>query len=194
MLIKEALRSWFWNVELLLENNRNSTLKTVKTHFKKFQNQISQPLEIIGSKNLEVFLRAIDIKNYLIIPLNRSTLKYNAKIRPNDKLKKEHWYKIIRMGCDCKIITTFIHGKLRKSPPIEKLNYGFKWRYCTLGLVDICMSCARDLEILGTKLVFSYYEDETEQKLKGKKADWHNTQKQRFYNFERKLRGHNYTS
>ena len=75
------------------------------------------------------------------------------------------------MPCTCKIITTFKSGTLRKSPPIEKLlkNYEFKKRHCSLGLIDLCQRCSRDgVAASSTKLVFSYYEDSTELKLKGK--------------------------
>ena len=75
------------------------------------------------------------------------------------------------MPCTCQIITIFKSGKLRKSPPIEKLlkNYEFKTRHCSLGLVDLCQNCSHDrVPASGTKLVFSYYENDKELKLKGK--------------------------
>lgn len=75
-------------------------------------------------------------------------------------------------SCTCKIITTFKSGILRKSPPIEKLlkNYEFKTRHCSLGLIDLCQNCSQDgVPASGTKLVFSYYENSTELKVKGEK-------------------------
>ncbi|XP_066912774.1 uncharacterized protein [Clytia hemisphaerica] len=89
------------------------------------------------------------------------------------------------MNCDCTIITNFVDGYAAKSPPVEKLRrgYSFKKRYYTLGLVDICMKCCRNLESLGRKLVFSYYIDETQQQLKGR-FEVENSKLERVYEIE----------
>jgi len=74
--------------------------------------------------------------------------------------------------CDCKEKTLYKSCWIKKSPPTEKINrhHTFQTRWCTLGRFRLCKHCADEMQatVGSLSLVFSYFKDESETKLKGK--------------------------
>ena len=62
-------------------------------------------------------------------------------------------------------------GWVRKSPPQDRINiiHGFKKRWGTLGRFRLCGPCAEKEQLVdgSLALVFSYYKDDSESKVKG---------------------------
>ena len=79
------------------------------------------------------------------------------------------------MGCGCQLLSVIKGGPIRKSPPDEKMKqrngYEFKSRHCTLSWKEVCKKCAlieHQIEAGQKCLFLSYFDDDSESKLKGK--------------------------